>query len=422
MTRTTPLADLLRARSLEDVYGQDHLVGPKGIITSLVRAKRPLSLLLWGPPGVGKTSIARLYAEAFAMRVVYLSATASKISDVKGIIEEQNKNPLFMSSVMLFMDEIHRFNKAQQDTFLPHIENGSLILVGATTENPSFYLNGALLSRMRVLSLNPLGEDSLSSLLCAYEKRFRPLPLTEAARVYLLKAARGDGRTLFNLIENLEAYFSEQTIDVDELNELMPKHVVVHDRAGDQHYNLVSALHKSVRASDADGALYWFARMMQAKEDPLFVARRLIRMASEDIGLADPQALAITIAARDSFQMLGSPEGELALAEAVVYLALAPKSNAVYTAYKRARAFADETSTHGVPRHLLNAPTSLMKQLGYGQGYVYEHDTENGFVGQQTFPDSLEPQRFYQPKERGFEREMAKRLRYFHNLIEKQKF
>lgn len=413
MIRTAPLADLLRATKLEDVVGQDHLVGPRGVISSIVSGQKPLSILLWGPPGVGKTSIARLYAQAFAMKVVHLSATSSKISDIKNIIDEQHKSPLLMQSVMLFMDEIHRFNKAQQDAFLPHVENGSLVLVGATTENPSFYLNGALLSRLRVLTLKPLDDDALSSLIDVYEQRYRPLPVTPDAREYLLKAARSDGRSLFNLIENLEPLVGEKILDVDEIRELLPKNLVFHDRSGDQHYNLISALHKAVRASDPDGALYWLSRMLNGGDDPLFIARRLIRMASEDIGLADPQALSLTVAARDSYQMLGSPEGELALAEAVVYLALAPKSNAVYDAFKRAKACADETATYPPPKHLLNAPTKLMKTMGYGEGYIYDHDTEHGYSGQQTLPDQLVKKRFYEPKERGFEREMKKRLDYF---------
>lgn len=419
MARNTPLAELLRAQTLDEVLGQDHLVGAHGIITSIVRAQKPLSIILWGPPGVGKTSIARLYAKAFNMSVVQLSATSSKVADIKNLVDEQQKNPLFMGSVMLFMDEIHRFNKAQQDAFLPHVESGAMILVGATTENPSFYLNGALLSRVRVFCLNPLDNAALNVLLTSYEQKFAPLPLTEDARQFLLSACRGDGRSLCNLIENLRPMLTGEMLDEDALRRVLPKASVLHDRTGDQHYNLISALHKAVRASDVDGALYWFTRMLAGGDDPLFLARRLIRMATEDIGLADPQALPLAIAARDSYQMLGSPEGELALAEVVVYLALAPKSNAVYRAYQRAKELADRTAHYAPPAHVLNAPTKLMKDMGYGEGYVYDHDTPLGFSGQSTFPAEVPRQRFYEPKERGFEREMKKRLEYFDGLREK---
>ena len=416
MRKNIPLAELLRAQSLDHVVGQDHLVGSHGIITKIIGTQKPLSILLWGPPGVGKTSIARLYAKSFNLNVVNLSATSSKVSDIKNIIEEQQKNPLFMSSVMLFMDEIHRFNKAQQDAFLPHVESGAIVLVGATTENPSFYLNSALLSRLRVLTLNPLDHTALNALLIAYEKKHKPLLLTDDARAFLLEASRGDGRCLYNLLENLEADLGKSVVDRRQLAHMLPKAFVIYDRDGEQHYNIISALHKAIRSSDADGALYWFARMINGGEEPLFLARRLIRMASEDIGLADPHALSLAISARDSYQMLGSPEGELALAQVVIYLALAPKSNAVYTAYTQARMVADTTAHLPPPKHMLNAPTRLMKKLGYGDGYIYDHDIDSGCSGKNSFPDDVERTPFYKPKERGFEREMKKRLEYFATL------
>lgn len=414
MKKNIPLAEEMRAQSLLEIVGQDHLVGPSGAITNIVRSHRPQSILLWGPPGVGKTSIARLYAKAFSLPFYHLSATSTKISDIKTILLEQNKNPLFSRSIILFLDEIHRFNKAQQDAFLPHVEDGSILLVGATTENPSFYLNGALLSRLKVLCLHALDDAALEQLLITYEHRHEPIRLTAEGRMYLKSAARGDGRTLLNMVESLIG--QSENIDVEQLKNLLPKHAVSYDRDGDNHYNLISALHKSVRGSDADAALYWFARMLNGGEDPLFLARRIIRMASEDIGLADPHALPLAVAAREAYQMLGSPEGELALANAVIYLALAPKSNAVYEAYKKARDLADNTSALPVPKHILNAPTKLMADLGYGNDYVYDHATELGFSGANFYPLDMDKTTLYQPVERGFERQMKKRLAYFNGL------
>jgi putative ATPase len=420
MIKIGPLAELMRAQSLAFVVGQDHLVGPTGAITKIIAANKPRSILLWGPPGAGKTTIARLYAQAFALRCVNLSATSAKVSDIKNIIDEQKKSPLFSSSIVIFMDEIHRFNKAQQDAFLPHVEDGTIVLVGATTENPSFYLNGALLSRCLVFCCMALDDDALLKLLAGYEKKIGVLPLDDAARKFLVEAARGDGRFLFNLVESIAALAPDKILDAEALKSILPKHTVMHDRDGDNHYNLISALHKSVRSSDPDAALYWLARMVKGGEDPLFIARRLIRMASEDIGLADPDALPLCIAARDSYQMLGSPEGELALAEACVYLALAPKSNSIYVAMKKAIELAEKSAHLPPPLQILNAPTKLMKDLGYGQNYVYDHDTELGCSLANNFPDQVPRASLYQPVERGFEREMKKRLDYFKALRQKK--
>ena len=410
-----PLADKLRPRSLEEVEGQDHILQQDGFIKSTIKAGRPLSIILWGPPGSGKTSIARLYAKAFSMEFRSLNATFSGVADLKKIVKEIKETPLFSKGVVLFVDEIHRFNKAQQDAFLPYIEDGTIILVGATAENPSFYLNGALLSRVRVLKLNSLDETALGNILKKCEK----ISLSNEGRDYLLHLAQGDGRYILNMVEDLQARKMDHPLNVDEIQEYLQKRPALFDRSGDQHYNLISALHKSVRGSDPDAALYWFARMVEGGEDPLFIARRLIRMASEDVGLADPQALSFVITARNAYEMLGSPEGELALAEAVVYLALAPKSNAIYSAFKQAQQLASKTTQHDPPKHILNAPTRLMKQMDYSKGYIYDHDTSHGFSGQNYFPDGVEPASFYEPVERGFEREMKKRLDYFSQLRKK---
>lgn len=414
--KTPPLAEELRPRSLEEVVGQEHLLGPQGIISRAIKGQKPLSIILWGPPGCGKTSLARLYAKAFNMRFVSISAIFSGVADLKKIFKEAEEQSLLHQGTVLFVDEIHRFNKAQQDAFLPYIENGTLILVGATAENPSFYLNNALLSRLRVLTLKPLDDQALETLLQRYEKRFKHLPLTAEARELLIASAQGDGRYLYNLIENIQQAPPKEVLNHEELKSLLQKRSALFDRAGDQHYNLISALHKSVRGSDPDAALYWFARMLEGGEDPLFLARRLIRMASEDIGLADPQALPLAIAARDAYEMLGSPEGELALAEVVIYLALAPKSNRLYIAYHEAREAAAKTTHLSPPMEILNAPTRVMKRLGYGKGYQYDHDLEKGFSGQGYFPKEMERESYYIPVERGFEREMAKRLCYFKKL------
>lgn len=342
-----------------------------------------------------------------------MSAIFSGIADLRKIIKDIEEQPLLIKQPVLFVDEIHRFNKAQQDAFLPYVEKGTIILVGATAENPSFYLNNALLSRLRVLTLQPLSLASLELLLQRYESKFGTLNMTPEARQMLLDWAQGDGRYLFNLIENIRNAPQTDVIDETMLQTLLQRRSPLFDRAGDQHYNLISALHKSVRGSDPDAALYWFSRILAGGEEPLFLARRMIRMASEDIGLADPQALTLAVAARDAYEMLGSPEGELALAEVVIYLALAPKSNAVYTAFGKAKELADKTSHMDPPAIILNAPTPMMKKLGYGKGYLYDHDQPDAFSGQNYFPEGLERHEFYHPVERGFERDMKKRLEYF---------
>ncbi len=411
-----PLSEQLRPRNLDEIVGQDHLLGPLGFITSIIKSGKPLSIILWGPPGCGKTSIARLYAKAFSMRFETISAIFSGIADLRKILKDSDDTPLLGTSVLLFVDEVHRFNKAQQDAFLPFLESGKLVLVGATIENPSFYLNDALLSRVRVLSLNPLNEAALEQILSRYESRRGQLNLTPEARAYMLSLAHGDGRYLLNLVENLKGMQHTGEVTLALLETSLQVRAPLFDRGGDQHYNLISALHKAVRGSDPDASLYWFSRMLAGGEEPLFIARRLIRMASEDIGLADPQALVLAVAARDAYEMLGSPEGELALAQMVVYLALAPKSNAVYKALGEAREKAAETSHLSPPPIILNAPTKLMKHMGYGKGYAYDHDTPQGFSGQNYFPNDMPRPAFYRPVERGFEREMKKRLEYFERL------
>jgi len=409
-----PLAEQMRPKTLDEIVGQNQILNESSLIKKSIATQKPVSLILWGPPGCGKTSLASLYAQAFSMKFIKLSAVFSGIADLKKIIHEEQSQPLFSRGVFLFVDEIHRFNKAQQDAFLPFIENGTIYLIGATTENPSFSLNNALLSRLQVLQMNPLNEEALTELLA----KFSDLKLTEKAQKLLIERAQGDGRYLYNLVENMLTADSDQTLDVEQVSHLLNQKAALYDRHGDHHFNLISALHKSIRGSDPDAALYWFSRMLEGGEDPLYLARRLIRMATEDVGLADPQALSLAVAARDTYQMLGSPEGELALAELVVYLALAPKSNAIYTAYKAARHAAAETTHLDPPKIILNAPTKMMKNLGYGKGYEYDHDTTDGFSGQNYFPDDVERKAFYRPVERGFEREMKKRVDYFQRLRE----
>ena len=396
-----PLSEKLRPKNLSDVSGQKDLIHTIGRV---VQSGKPLSLLLFGPPGCGKTTIARLYAQSFQLPFVSLSAVFNSTTELKKILKEGQETPLFNRQTLIFVDEIHRFNRAQQDIFLPFLEDGSLVLVGATTENPSFVLNNALLSRLRVLKLEPLSDDSLEEIVNRYESTVRPLNLSPDERQSLIAFSQGDARHLLNLIENLEQGLSIQ------------KKPALYDRHQEGHFNLISALHKSIRGSDPDAALYWFARMLEGGEDPLYLGRRLIRMASEDIGLADVEALGVALNGWNVFNMLGSPEGELALAQVIVYLSLCPKSNAVYTAYGEARKIASETGHLDPPKHILNAPTKLMKDFGYGKEYQYDHDTPQGFSGDEYFPDEVGRQSFYKPVERGFEREMKKRLEYFVRL------
>ncbi len=412
-----PLADRLRPKSLADVIGQEKVLSAEGPLGAMLAAHSLSSLILWGPPGVGKTTIARLLADQTDMAFVQISAIFTGVPELRKVFETAKIRRQNGQGTLLFVDEIHRFNKAQQDGFLPHMEDGTILLVGATTENPSFELNAALLSRAQVIILERLSLADLERLAQRAEKELgRALPLKGEAREAMLEMADGDGRALLNLIEQVAAWKVAQPLDRDELARRLMRRAARYDKSGDEHYNLISALHKSVRGSDPDAALYWFARMLEGGEDPRFLARRLVRMAVEDIGLADPQAQSICIDSWQTYERLGSPEGELALANAVVYLALAPKSNGVYVAYKAARASARETGSQMPPRHILNAPTRLMKEVGYGAGYAYDHDAEDGFSGQDYFPEGMKRPVFYNPPERGFERELKKRVEYFAKL------
>jgi len=450
---TAPLAERLRPQTLAEVIGQEHLTGPEGILTTMLAAGKLQSLILWGPPGCGKTTIARLIAEAAGYVLEPVSAVASGVADLKKHFETARERAAMGQRTLLFIDEVHRFNRAQQDVLLPVVEDGTVTLVGATTENPSFELNSALLSRARVLVLKRLDDAALERLMERAERecaslipppsrgrsgggaetqgeggrpptpalpregggRYR-LPLTAEARVQLRAMADGDGRFLLNLVEAVVDARPREPLDEAALAGLVQARAAVYDKAQESHYNLISALHKSMRGSDVDAALYWFARMLEGGEDPLYIARRLVRFASEDIGMADPQALVQAVVARQTYEMLGSPEGELAIAQSVIYLATAPKSNAQYRAYGAARRAAKQHGSLMPPMHILNAPTKLMKELGYSEGYAYDHDAEDAFSGQNYFPDAMARERYYNPPERGFEREINKRLEYWAKL------
>ena len=413
-----PLADRLRPASLDEVIGQEHLTGPEGAIGRMVAAGRLSSMVLWGPPGTGKTSVARLLADAVGMRYHAVSAVFSGVADLKKAFAEADRAAEAGQRTLLFVDEIHRFNRAQQDGFLPFVERGTVTLVGATTENPSFELNAALLSRAQVLILHRLDTEALEKLLARAEELEGPLPLTDDARAALIASADGDGRFLLNQAETLYNAKIDAPLEPAQLGAFLQRRVAVYDKDREGHYNLISALHKSVRGSDPQAALYYAARMLVAGEEPLYLLRRLVRMAMEDIGLADPQALTQCLAAKDAYEFLGSPEGELAIVQALLYLATAPKSAAAYKAQKAAWRSAKETGSLMPPANILNAPTKLMKEIGYGSGYRYDPDSADGFSGANYWPEEMEPQTYYEPVERGFERKIRERIAYWEKLRE----
>jgi putative ATPase len=416
-----PLADRLRPERLEDVLGQDHLLTGDGPIARMIEGHRLASLILWGPPGSGKTTIARLLAAAVGLHFTQLSAVFSGVADLREAFAAARARRARNEGSVLFIDEIHRFNRAQQDSFLPYVEDGTAILIGATTENPSFALTGPLLSRCQVLVLRRLDDRALEALLTRAEKlEGKKLPLDQDARGALRAMADGDGRFVLNLAEELFALPPDRVLDTGQLAHALARRAPLYDRAQESHYNLISALHKSLRGSDCDAALYWLARMLEGGEDPLYIARRLVRFAAEDVGLADPQALNVALAAKEAYDFLGTPEGELALVEAVVYLASAPKSNALYLAEGQAREAARKTGSLMPPLHILNAPTRLMRELGYGRGYRYDHEAEDAFSGQNYFPEAMARETFYRPSDRGFERDIGKRLEYWAQLRAKR--
>lgn len=416
-TLPRPFADRLRPQTLASVIGQGHVLGPEAPLGVMLASGSLSSLVFWGPPGVGKTTIARLLADETDLHFIQISAIFTGVPELRKVFEQARIRRVNGQGTLLFVDEIHRFNKAQQDGFLPHMEDGTILLVGATTENPSFELNAALLSRAQVLVLERLSLEDLERLAQRAEQELKkPLPLDGSAREALLEMADGDGRSLLNLIEQVAAWKVDAKLTTQALTTRLMKRAVKYDKSGDEHYNLISALHKSVRGSDPNAALYWLARMFTGGEDPRYLARRITRMSIEDIGLADPQAQAVCLQAWQTYERLGSPEGELALAQAVTYLALAPKSNAGYAGFKAAMRAAKDTGSLPPPKHILNAPTQMMKEHGYGVGYAYDHDAEDGFSGQDYFPEEMQRTELYYPVERGFERELKKRMSYFAKL------